>query len=30
MDINIRELKTRKELKTFIYLPEKIHANHPN
>lgn len=30
MDINIRELRTRKDLKTFIYLPEKIHANHPN
>jgi hypothetical protein len=30
MDIEIREVKTRKDLKTFIYLPEKIHANHPN
>ena len=30
MDINIRELRTRKDLKTFICLPEKIHANHPN
>jgi GNAT superfamily N-acetyltransferase len=30
MDINIRELRTRKDLKTFIYLPEKIHVNHPN
>jgi hypothetical protein len=30
MDIEIREIKTRKDLKTFIYLPEKIHANHPN
>lgn len=30
MDINIKELRTRKDLKTFIYLPEKIHANHPN
>jgi predicted GNAT family acetyltransferase len=30
MDINIRELRTRKDLKKFIYLPEKIHVNHPN
>ena len=30
MDIEIREVKTRKDLKKFIYLPEKIHANHPN
>ncbi len=30
MDINIRELRTRKDLKTFIYLPEKIHVSHPN
>ncbi|HDZ26613.1 MAG TPA: hypothetical protein ENH65_08935 [Candidatus Aminicenantes bacterium] len=30
MDINIRELKTRKDLKTFIYLPEKIHVSDPN
>jgi len=30
MDINIREVKTRKDLKTFIFLPEKVHANHPN
>lgn len=30
MDIEIREVKTRKALKTFIYLPEKIHANHAN
>jgi len=30
MDINIRELRTKKDLKTFICLPEKIHANHPN
>ena len=30
MDIEIREVKTRQDLKTFIYLPEKIHAKHPN
>jgi hypothetical protein len=30
MDIEIREVKTHRDLKTFIYLPEKIHANHPN
>ena len=30
MDITIREVKTRKDLKTFIYLPEKIHAAHKN
>lgn len=30
MDIEIREVKTRKDLKKFIYLPEKIHTNHPN
>ncbi len=26
--IDIKEVKTKKELKTFIYLPEKIHKNH--
>ncbi len=30
MDIEIREVKTRKDLKKFIYLPEKIHTNHAN
>jgi hypothetical protein len=30
MTIEIREVKTRKDLKKFIYLPEKIHANHDN
>ena len=30
MDINIREVKTRRELKKFIYLPEKIHTDHAN
>lgn len=30
MDIEIREVKTRRDLKKFIFLPEKIHANHPN
>jgi len=30
MDIEIREVKTRRDLKKFIFLPEKIHASHPN
>jgi hypothetical protein len=30
MTIDIREVKTASELKTFIYLPEKIHAGHKN
>ncbi len=30
MDINIKEVKDKKDLKTFIYLPEKIHKNHKN
>ncbi len=30
MSVETREVKTRKGIKTFIYLPEKIHANHPN
>ena len=30
MDVNIREVKTRKDLKIFIFLPEKVHANHQN
>jgi len=30
MAIEIREVKSRQELKTFIYLPEKIHAGHEN
>jgi len=30
MDIEIREVKTRKDLKKFIYLPETIHENHAN
>lgn len=30
MAIDIKEVKTRKDLKTFIYLPEKIHAHHVN
>ena len=28
--LTIREVKSKKELKKFIYLPEKIHQNHPN
>jgi len=30
MAVDIRELASRKDLKTFIYLPEKIHAGHKN
>jgi hypothetical protein len=30
MAIEIREVKGRRDLKTFIYLPEKIHADHAN
>ena len=30
MPIEIREVKSRRDLKTFIYLPEKIHAGHKN
>ncbi|MGD2294454.1 MAG: hypothetical protein PVF22_01285 [Candidatus Aminicenantes bacterium] len=30
MGITVREIKKRKDLKTFIYLPEKIHAGHTN
>jgi hypothetical protein len=30
MSITIREVTSRKDLKTFIYLPEKIHAGHDN
>ncbi len=30
MEIEIREVKTKKDLKKFIYLPEKIHAGHKN
>jgi GNAT superfamily N-acetyltransferase len=30
MAIDIREVLSRKDLKTFIYLPEKIHADHEN
>ncbi|MCK4646257.1 MAG: hypothetical protein KAU46_08395 [Candidatus Aminicenantes bacterium] len=29
-NIDSREVKTRRDLKKFIYLPEKIHANHAN
>lgn len=28
MDVTIREVKSRRDLKRFIYLPEKIHAKH--
>jgi hypothetical protein len=28
MDVTIREVRTKKDLKAFIYLPEKIHAGH--
>jgi hypothetical protein len=30
MDITVREVKTRKDLRTFISLPEKIHAGQKN
>lgn len=30
MGITLREVKTRKELKAYIFLPEKIHKNHDN
>lgn len=30
MDIKIRQVRTRADLKKFIYLPEKIHRNHSN
>ncbi len=30
MDVTLREVKTGKDLKKFIYLPERIHADHPN
>ncbi len=30
MPTEIREVRSRKDLKTFIYLPEKIHAAHEN
>jgi predicted GNAT family acetyltransferase len=30
MDINLREVKTRKDLKKFIHLPEKVHTGHPH
>jgi len=30
MDISIREVTSKKDLRTFIYLPEKIHADHSN
>jgi len=30
MDLRIEEVKDRRDLKKFIYLPEKIHADHKN
>jgi hypothetical protein len=30
MNVTITEVKSRKDLKKFIYLPEKIHADHKN
>lgn len=30
MEIQIQEVKSAKDLKTFIFLPEKIHREHPN
>jgi len=29
MGIEIREVQGRKDLRRFIYLPERIHRNHP-
>jgi predicted GNAT family acetyltransferase len=29
MDIEIRDVSGKKDLRTFIYLPEKVHADHP-
>ncbi len=30
MNITIKEVEDKKDLKTFIYLPETIHKNHKN
>jgi hypothetical protein len=30
MEIQIKEVQTKKELKEFVYLPEKIHRDHKN
>lgn len=30
MDITIREVKTKRDLRRYLYLPEKIHKNHKN
>jgi len=30
VNISIKEIKTRKDLREFIFLPEKLHANHTN
>ncbi len=30
MVVSIREVTSKKDLKKFIYLPEKLHAHHPN
>ncbi|HPR31737.1 MAG TPA: hypothetical protein PLK12_06570 [Prolixibacteraceae bacterium] len=30
MEIQIKEVKTKKDLKAFVYLPEKIHKDHKN
>jgi hypothetical protein len=30
MDVTVKEVKSRKDRKAFIYLPEKIHADHKN
>src|SRR4030066_2023231 len=30
MSVNVREVKTRRDLKAFIYLPEKLHKDHRN
>src|SRR4030042_1723965 len=30
MSVNVREVKARRDLKAFIYLPEKLHKDHRN
>ncbi len=30
LTVEVREVRTKKELRDFIYLPEKIHQNHSN
>ena len=30
MDVQVREVRSRRDLRKFIYLPERIHKGHPN